>query len=298
MIAPGPSLGARQPAAENASSTNTRACKSLLVLLQGGRSNAAVLQVAADLAARWQAHAAGLGLAMVVPNASGVGELDGTLLQALHEELQRELSVCKDDFQKALDGRAASLGWQGHVDYLPLVDQAALAARSADLVVTGRSTDSFLDASRHLDVSELVLQCGRPVLVVPQARPTPPLQHALVAWQDTRESRRAVVDALPLLQLSAQVTLAQIAPPEGAEQAQAGLDEVAAWLARHGVKAQTEVSVSSGIDGEALYTLAQDRGADLVVAGAFGHSRLREWLLGGVTRDTLLHATCCVMLSH
>lgn len=298
MSTPRLPLDQRRPAPHDAASANGRVCKSLLVLLQGGRSNGAALQVAADLAGRWQAHAAGLGLALVVPNASSAGELDGTLLQALHEELQRELQVCEEDFRKALGGRAASLGWQGHVDYLPLVDQAARAARGADLLLTSRSTDGFLDASRHLDVGDLVLQCGRPVLVVPQTLTGPLLQHTMVAWQDTRESRRAVADALPLLQLSAQVTLAQVAPPEQADQARAGLDDVAAWLGRHGVEAETVVSVSSGIDGEALYTLAQNGGVDLVVAGAFGHSRLREWLLGGVTRDTLLQATCCVMLSH
>jgi nucleotide-binding universal stress UspA family protein len=76
------------------------------------------------------------------------------------------------------------------------------------------------------------------------------------------------------------------------------LEEVAGWLGRHGVKAEGRASLSTGEDADRLYAIAKEQGADVVVAGAYGHSRLREWVLGGVTRDLLLRADICALVSH
>ena len=275
-----------------------RTCPALLVLLQPGRSNTAVLQVAAELAPRWRSHVVGMGVAQIVPGVQGIGALDGTLLQQVHEELQRELIEAEDEFRRALGGRAATLAWRTSLGLTPLVNFATEEARCADLLITAAAPGDRLDFSRHLDAGTLVKQAGRPVLVVPAARTDAPLRHALVAWQDTPESRRAVLDALPLLQLAAQTTVAEIAAPQDAERAQARLDDVCSWLLRHGVQAQTALTLGTGGAGDAIDALVQDSGADLLVAGAFGHSRLREWMMGGMTRDTLLQSTCSVLLSH
>jgi nucleotide-binding universal stress UspA family protein len=270
----------------------------LLTVLQPGGANAAVLEVAAELALRWRSHVLGVAAAQIGALATGGAELDGNLLLQLEEELQRELRAAESEFRLALGSRAASIDWRSQLTLEPLVDFVATNARVADLIITAAHHGSALDFARQADTGELVLKAGRPVLIVPAARPTAPFHHALVAWQDTREARRAVADALPLLQAAGRVWVAQVAAARDAERAQAGLDDVKAWLHRHTVEAEVVLSLSEGIEGEALYTLVQDSGADLLVAGAFGHSRLREWLLGGVTRDTLLKSSCSVLLSH
>jgi nucleotide-binding universal stress UspA family protein len=142
------------------------------------------------------------------------------------------------------------------------------------------------------------MQVGRPVLVVPTGAKVIALDCVLVAWKDTRETRRAILDALPLLKKAAHVTLAEIAVEDRLALARKHLEEVVVWLGRHGVKAEGAASLSTGEDASQLYAIAKERGADVIVAGAYGHSRLREWVLGGVTRDLLLRADLCAFVSH
>ena len=121
---------------------------------------------------------------------------------------------------------------------------------------------------------------------------------ALVAWKDTRETRRNISDALPLLKHAAAVTVVEIATDADLGGARRRVADVVAWLSRHGVTTEGLAQLSTGDDATALYALGQDSGADVVVAGAYGHSRLREWVLGGVTRDLLLSANRCALVSH
>jgi nucleotide-binding universal stress UspA family protein len=142
------------------------------------------------------------------------------------------------------------------------------------------------------------MQIGRPVLIVPSAAKALQLEHAIVAWKDTRETRRAAFDALPLLQKAAHVSIVGIAAEQDLPATREQLNDVAGWLKRHGVSAECHSEPSTGDDAEGLGVIAQDRGADVVVAGAYGHNRVREWALGGVTRDLLLRANRCSLLSH
>jgi nucleotide-binding universal stress UspA family protein len=120
----------------------------------------------------------------------------------------------------------------------------------------------------------------------------------LVAWKDTREARRAALDSLPLIKQAEEVTLVQIVERgDHKPSIQASLSDVAAWLARHGVETVTTMPVASGKPDQ-LGSVASDIGADLIVAGAYGHSRLREWVWGGVTRDLLTRTKLCSLLSH
>jgi nucleotide-binding universal stress UspA family protein len=147
-------------------------------------------------------------------------------------------------------------------------------------------------------MGDLVLGLGRPVLVVPANCAPMKLDLALVGWQDTREARRAVLDALPLLKLANQVVIAEIAAKADRLAAQVHLDDVVAWLQRHGVRAESMVSPLPDDAIERLDDVAKTLGADLIVAGAYGHNRLQEWVFGGVTHDLLQQASCCVLLSH
>ncbi len=176
----------------------------------------------------------------------------------------------------------------------PFVSTPAYA-RYADLVVGGQPDP---DQPNNLDelALSMVFSSGRPVLFVPYAgRFTAPAEHVIVAWNATRESARAVHDAMPLLQRAKGVMIYEFNPRKdhmsGAE--------ICAHLVRHGVKAKASHGVADDLKvGEALLSAAADFNADLMVMGCYGHSRLREMVLGGATRQILRSMTCPVLFAH
>jgi nucleotide-binding universal stress UspA family protein len=146
-----------------------------------------------------------------------------------------------------------------------------------------------------------VMTSGRPVLAIPFAGDFPTLgERVLVAWNASREAARAVNDALPLMAAAKQVTVLAINPQRGiGRQGDVPAADIALHLARHGVKAEAAHTVANDIsDGEALLSYAADVGADLIVSGAYGHSRARELVFGGVTRTLIAEMTAPVLLSH
>jgi nucleotide-binding universal stress UspA family protein len=147
-------------------------------------------------------------------------------------------------------------------------------------------------------MGDLVMQIGRPVLIVPKNAARIVFERMIVGWKDTRETRRAIVDALPLLKMAKLVIVAEIVAESEMIEARKHLDDVVGWLKRQGIVAQAIVSPSGGEDSARLGELAREQKADLIVAGAYGHNRLREWMLGGVTRDLLMCADRCSLVSH
>ena len=138
---------------------------------------------------------------------------------------------------------------------------------------------------------------GATDLVVPPEAEYLKLSNVVIAWKDTREARRAVADALPLLHRAKDVTVVEVV--EGAADraaAQAGVNDVAAWLGRHAVTAVGRV-IHASDESDQLDTLWKN-GADLVVAGAYGHTRFREWVLGGMTHNLLTRSRRCSFLAH
>lgn len=120
----------------------------------------------------------------------------------------------------------------------------------------------------------------------------------LVGWKDTREARRRVVDALPLLARAAQVTVAAIAAQEELAEVRTQVGEVVGWLKHHAIDARALASAARSSHANDLSAVADELDADLIVAGAYGHSRQREWVPGGVTSDLLLRAERCSLVSH
>lgn len=117
----------------------------------------------------------------------------------------------------------------------------------------------------------------------------------MVAWKDTREARRAVLDALPILRMASRVDVVAVTCADHPS----GAADVAAYLSTHGIHATSAEHRSEGTsDAETLLELASGYSADLIVMGAYGHSRMREMVLGGVTRDVLRHSPICSLLSH
>lgn len=270
----------------------------LLVHLECGRRNERLLQVSRALAQQANSRVVGVAACRPLQVNYGDGFVTGDLLDSDRRELGRELEEAKAEFMAALEGHCAQLAWRPAVVYGALADHLAAEARCADLVVTGAGGSPLFNATRHADLGELVLQAGRPVLVVP-ATPGPLLlERVLVAWKDTREARRAALDGLPLLKKASAVVVAEVAPEEELPAARARVAEVVSWLEWHGVKAEPLALVRSGEDSARLEGLAREWRADVLVAGAYGHSRLREWVLGGVTRDLLRAPGRCMLLSH
>ena len=169
----------------------------------------------------------------------------------------------------------------------------ALRNSAADLLVIGAQRNGL----GNLDPGDLVMQVGRPVLVVPPQVKSLELKLAMVCWKDTREARRAVSDALPLLQKTQQVAVVEVIPDEsGRDAAHGRVDDVIAWLKRHGIEAFARVFQCPERD-DPMEKLFQ-YGADLIVAGAYGHARLREWAFGGFTHDLLRRSPLCSLLAH
>jgi nucleotide-binding universal stress UspA family protein len=176
----------------------------------------------------------------------------------------------------------------------------ALHARYADLTVVGQP-DSYEPRVSDAITVTTVMTSGRPVLAIPFAGDFPTVgERVLVAWNATREAARAVNDALPLIAGAKQVIVLAINPQRGiGGHGDVPAADIALHLARHGVKAEAAHTVAKDIsDGEALLSYAADIGADLIVAGAYGHSRARELVFGGVTRTLIAEMTAPVLLSH
>ena len=270
----------------------------LMVNLQLGRANAGLLQIAADLAERFQSRVVGIAAGEAVEVVYDEGRMSGDVIEQDLVRLDREIGLLEAEFRAAVHGRNREVLWRSRKMFGPVDDYLAAEARCADLIVTGVDRDEADLSPRQVDTAGVVLQAGRPVLVVPAAAGCMNLQRVVVCWKDTKEARRAVSDALPILKSAAHVEVVEIAAERDLESSRVRLDDVVGWLSQHGVCARPSAIPSYGDDKAELASIFDDRRADVVVAGAYGHSRLREWVLGGVSRDLLVHADRCSMVSH
>jgi nucleotide-binding universal stress UspA family protein len=270
-----------------------------MVHLELGRSNARLLEMVGDLAGRFDAGVIGIAACQPMQITYGDSYVSGDLIERDREEIQKEIKAAEAEFRDALHTRASNLECRSAVTFGSVSDYLAREARSADLVITGVDRNALLfDSSRHVSIGDLVMQIGRPVLIVPAAADRLRLERVIVGWKDTRETRRVALDALPLLKRADHVVVAEIAAEEELAVARTHVEDVVGWLERHGVVAEALACRSNGDDASRLNDIAQEQNADLIVAGAYGHSRLREWVLGGVTRDLLLRADRCSLVSH
>ena len=270
----------------------------LMVHLELGRPNTGLLHIAGRLAEHFQSTVIGIAACQPMQMVYGDGYVAGDLVEIDREEVRDEIKVAEAEFRSALAAHAGPLQWRSTMIFAPLADYLAGEMRCADLLLTSVATGDLFNASRAVNAGDLVLQAGRPVLFVPAAAQTLMLHRIVVAWKDTREARRAVADALPLLKKARHVALVEIAEPGEHAASLERLHDVADWLRRNAVTAEVVAALSTGNDAEQLRTIAREQEADLIVAGAYGHTRLREWVLGGVTRDLLAQPDRCSLVSH
>jgi nucleotide-binding universal stress UspA family protein len=171
-------------------------------------------------------------------------------------------------------------------------------ARAADLIIAG-TRHSGGAVHELVDPGAILLRAGRPILVAPATVGSPRLRRIVVAWKDTRECRRAVRDALPFLHQAEDVLIVGIDEGQSDNPAKGSLSDVAEYLRRHRVVAPRQLwQRARGPVGAELLHLVRDERADLIVAGGYGHSRLGEWIFGGVTHELLTSTPVCCMLSH
>jgi len=213
----------------------------------------------------------------------------------LAERASNELRNLGEKFRKIAEDVAVRVEWRSSMGFPREV--IPKEARAADLLVIGQSM-LLGDVVHSYDPGTIILAAGRPVLVVPPDIDRLEFSRVLVAWKDTREARRAIHDALPFLKLADEVSIA-VAKTPGAEDADAQIADVAKYLERHDVRVAEQISsVADEGEEDVLLDLARQHRVNLIVAGAYGRTRLSEWIFGGVTRHLLLNSPVPCLLSN
>lgn len=276
--------------------------KTILVHCDDSRSVANRLATAVALAERHQAHLVGLhARPPFQPPAFTEGAYPMDLFFRDYEtSLARSETAASAAFAKATKGREITSEWRsvdGHPD-----DLLILHTRYADLAVLGQSDPESGGLEMPADLPESVaLATGRGTLVVPYIGTTkPPGANVMLCWNASRESARAATEALPLLKAAGNVMVLIIDPkPSDAGHGPEPGADVAAWLSRHGVKVSVQRDVAADADvGSVILSRAMDHGSDLIVMGIYGHSRLREMVLGGASRTLLASMTVPIFMAH
>jgi nucleotide-binding universal stress UspA family protein len=272
--------------------------KTVMVGLALDRPNDACLRVAGDIAERFGARIIGVaGSDLRPPMYFADGDVAQKLLDEEAAAIERRLSELETEFRASVAKRATAVEWRS-ARSLP-VPYLLQEARAADILVVGARSETLVDPSAAPDPSDLLMQAGRPLIVVPPAVQWLDLRSVLIAWKDVREARRAVFDALPILAAAKEVTIVEIPEQDdGRTEALAHVADVAAWLRGHGIAANTVVPEKAGSVTEQLENIAAHVGAGAVIAGAYGHSRFREWVLSGVTRHLATESRRCAFLSR
>lgn len=263
------------------------------------------MAAAAALARRHEAHLIGLAPTGWV---TSPGDYSG-LLRA-PDPFEATLALLRDQAQECVrrfEQQVRALGvdsWEGRPDTDDTAASMTLAARYCDLIVVTQTEPGKWAAGQQAGMPESVLlHSGRPLLVLPYAGTPamPPDGRVLVAWDGGREAARAMHDALPLLKQAREVEIVVFASSADLGDPRHGPlpgADIGLWLARHGIKVVVKKMDIDIPVGEALLSHAADTDAQLIVAGGYGHARLRETVLGGVTRTLLRSSPVPLLLSH
>lgn len=282
--------------------------KDVLVHLDSSARSGAVLDLAANLAEQHAAHLTAVHVVELPTPAMFYGDPSGfidprlidDLMTTLREQGQKEATRLEAAFHERVRRDGIAGEWRLAEGFT--ADTVALHARYADIaVIAQRNPDDKSRADVGDVAATTLLSSGRPVLVLPYVGNFPTVgRKVLVGWKSTRDASRAINDALPLLDQADEVTVLSINPEGGIDgDGDVPAADIALHLARHGVKASAAHTVAKEIsEGDALLNYADDIGADLIVAGGYGHSRARELLFGGVTQTLLATMTVPVFLSH
>jgi nucleotide-binding universal stress UspA family protein len=272
----------------------------VIVSLALDRPNEACLEVAGQLAERFDASIVGVAASEFSPPLYFTsGRQAQNLIEEGQASIKQRIAELEAQFREATKNRATHVEWRCAIDFPARF--ILREARCADIIVSAADRGAFADPLALASPKDLVMQAGRPLLIVPDSANWLDLRSVLVAWKDTPEARRAIADSLPMLRKAKGVTVAEILE-EGGSRTAAGqrVGDVVAWLSRHGISA-SELVADKDEDRDStaqLDGMAADVGAGVIVAGAYGHSRFRELVLGGMTQHLISQTARCVLLSH
>ena len=266
----------------------------------GATREAAVIHFAASVAARLDAHLTGIAFVYepLLPVMVGVYRTPA-IIEAQRAENARAAQAVVEEFEQAVN--AAAVSGETHRIDTPVTDAPKAFARLArhfDLAVVAQPEPQQPALARLL-VEAALFESGRPVLVVPYIQAAPlGLERVLVCWDGSRSEARAVGDAMALLARAKAIEIVMVTGEAAKSQELHGAD-IARRLARHGARVELKEIASAGIDvASTILSHAVDASVDLLVMGGYGHSRLREFLLGGVTRGILASMTVPGLMSH
>jgi nucleotide-binding universal stress UspA family protein len=267
----------------------------LLVYVGADHPSKQLVGVAAGVADKFSARLVGLSALAVMPPfaTEGVVIVDNATEFDI-AKMKARLETAGNKFRSAA-GSGREIEWRSAIEFptQTLISEA----RCADLIVVQKA--KLEDIYRTLDTGAAILGAGRPFLVVPAAAKSLAAEHVVVGWKETREARRAVQDALPFLRAAKRVIIMEICKSDETDAARHRVNDVVRYLTHHGIKAESRVEVHAhGSVGDQLIGFAEDEGSDLLVTGAYGHSRLNEWVFGGMTRDLLTSSPICCLMSH
>ena len=278
--------------------------RTLVVQAEAGDDGKSRIELALALALQFKAMLVGVAardLVPLIPMMAIPGNPPGgdTLLATEEQEIRAGLDAAEQLFRTLAEGTGARIGWRSRIAVPASV--LAHAARTADLVVVGRRPERVgASWSRHADPGDVLMRAGRPILVVPPGLSSLNADHVVIAWKDSLEARRAVTDAMPFLTRAVSVLVLQVCDDASDQELAAEtVRDVAAYLTGHGVAATGEARLlrEATVTAELLLAAEQQR-AELVVAGGYAHSRLQEWVFGGLTRTLLGHFPKCCLLSR
>lgn len=260
-----------------------------------------LVEAAAHLTIRFQAHLIGLHVTLPMPTDDATSYVGGVIVRG-GETFRAMAESMRAAFEQATKRFSVIAEWrQIDAKHVGMAQTLTLECRAADLVIAGQ-TDRRWDHATALDEPETILmESGRPVLIIPHSgRFSSFGQRVTIAWNGRREAARAAFDALPLLKVADSVRVIWVNPRnEPGNLVDVPCSAIATALARHGVRCEAATTRVPDIKvSDALLSGLTDDSSDLLVMGAYGHSRLREFVLGGTTRQVLKHMTVPVLMSH
>ena len=273
--------------------------KTILVHADTGPSAPARLKLSAELAARFDAHVAGLYVRrpFQAPAFSDAGPAMDSLYRTYENAVKADEALATAAFRDSIGSTSLSSEWRV-ADGLA-EEVVAAYARYADLAIIGQAEPASATTTPS-DLAETVAMAGeRPVLIVPHIGVVkPPGKTVMLCWNGSREAARAATGALPMLKKADKVIILLVDPRNDGNPEGPGA-RVATWLSRHGVKVVVKRDTAGGSDiGGIILSRAADQDADLVVMGLYGHSRMREWVLGGASRTLLASMTVPLLVAH
>lgn len=274
--------------------------KDILVNLSVGEKVNAAGDYAVSVAAAFGAHLAGIAFLYdpVVP-VSGAGYIPADVIEMQERDSAAATKTAIDRFVAATKrAGVAAEPLTLSASFAGVGDQFGKMARRFDLSIVGQA-EPEASMAEEIIAEGALFEAGRPVIIVPYIHKAPlKLDQVMLCWDGSRAAARAIADAVPLLERAGRVEVFIVANERGKEDEVEGAD-MAAHLARHGFEVEVERTVLADIDvADVILSHASDTDTDFIVMGGYGHSRLREFVLGGVTRSILRSMTVPVLMSH